>query len=95
MNHARRPCHKTALRQNTKTTCLTTLDRWYLRRRQGVAGAVRQPPAIREAREFRFVAGRLGPDESEFIGERDSFYMASVGATGWPYVQHRGGAKAF
>ena len=38
---------------------------------------------------------RLGPQESEFIGERDSFYMASVGATGWPYVQHRGGGKGF
>ena len=31
----------------------------------------------------------LGPDEREFIAERNSFYMASVGSTGWPYVQHR------
>lgn len=38
---------------------------------------------------------RLGPDESAFLAERDSFYMATVGATGWPYVQHRGGAKGF
>jgi predicted pyridoxine 5'-phosphate oxidase superfamily flavin-nucleotide-binding protein len=38
---------------------------------------------------------RLGPDESAFIAERDSFYMATVGATGWPYVQHRGGPKGF
>jgi len=38
---------------------------------------------------------RLGPDESEFIAERDSFYMATVGETGWPYVQHRGGPKGF
>lgn len=38
---------------------------------------------------------RLGPDEVEFITERDSFYMASIGATGWPYVQHRGGPKGF
>src|SRR5271167_2936651 len=38
---------------------------------------------------------RLGPDEREFLGERDTFYMASVGATGWPYVQHRGGPKGF
>ena len=37
----------------------------------------------------------LGPDEREFIGERDSFYMASIGSTGWPYVQHRGGPKGF
>jgi predicted pyridoxine 5'-phosphate oxidase superfamily flavin-nucleotide-binding protein len=38
---------------------------------------------------------RLGPDETAFLAERDSFYMATVGATGWPYVQHRGGAKGF
>jgi uncharacterized protein len=38
---------------------------------------------------------RLGPNETEFITERDSFYIASVGETGWPYVQHRGGPKGF
>ncbi|HXA50039.1 MAG TPA: pyridoxamine 5'-phosphate oxidase family protein, partial [Candidatus Acidoferrum sp.] len=38
---------------------------------------------------------RLGPDESAFLAERDSFYIATVGATGWPYVQHRGGPKGF
>src|ERR1700722_1484774 len=38
---------------------------------------------------------RLGPDESGFIAERDSFYMATVGATGGPYIQHRGGPKGF
>lgn len=38
---------------------------------------------------------RLGPQESAFLAERDSFYMASIGATGWPYVQHRGGPKGF
>jgi predicted pyridoxine 5'-phosphate oxidase superfamily flavin-nucleotide-binding protein len=40
-------------------------------------------------------ADRLGPEESAFIAERDSFYMATIGATGWPYVQHRGGPKGF
>jgi predicted pyridoxine 5'-phosphate oxidase superfamily flavin-nucleotide-binding protein len=38
---------------------------------------------------------RLGADESAFIAGRDSFYMATVGETGWPYVQHRGGPKGF
>jgi len=38
---------------------------------------------------------RLGPDESAFIAERDSFYMATIGSTGWPYVQHRGGPRGF
>ncbi len=38
---------------------------------------------------------RLGEVESAFITARDSFYMASVGETGWPYVQHRGGPAGF
>jgi len=38
---------------------------------------------------------RLGPDESRFIAERDSFYIATLGGTGWPYVQHRGGPVGF
>lgn len=37
----------------------------------------------------------LGPSEAGFIAQRDSFYMASVGETGWPYVQHRGGPEGF
>jgi predicted pyridoxine 5'-phosphate oxidase superfamily flavin-nucleotide-binding protein len=37
----------------------------------------------------------LGPDEIAFLGERDTFYMASIGSTGWPYIQHRGGPKGF
>jgi len=36
-------------------------------------------------------ADRLGEREEQFIATRDSFYMATVGADGWPYVQHRGG----
>ncbi|UTW12668.1 pyridoxamine 5'-phosphate oxidase family protein [Marinobacterium rhizophilum] len=38
---------------------------------------------------------RLGPREADFIAARDSFYMASVTETGWPYVQHRGGPAGF
>ncbi len=30
-----------------------------------------------------------------FIGERDSFYLATAGGDGQPYIQHRGGAKGF
>tara|TARA_R110002049_G_scaffold177701_1_gene344907 strand:- start:963 stop:2285 length:1323 start_codon:yes stop_codon:yes gene_type:complete len=40
-------------------------------------------------------ADRLTDREASFIGQRDSFYMASVSETGWPYVQHRGGPKGF
>lgn len=38
---------------------------------------------------------RLGPDELGFIAARDSFYLATVSETGWPYVQHRGGPAGF
>jgi len=36
-------------------------------------------------------------DESDrgFIESRESFYIASVSSTGWPYVQHRGGPSGF
>jgi predicted pyridoxine 5'-phosphate oxidase superfamily flavin-nucleotide-binding protein len=34
---------------------------------------------------------RFTDNESAFIEARDSFYMATVSETGWPYVQHRGG----
>lgn len=38
---------------------------------------------------------RFTEHEAAFIAERDSFYMASVSETGWPYVQHRGGPPGF
>ena len=37
----------------------------------------------------------LGPDERAFIAARDSFYMATVSESGWPYIQHRGGPAGF
>jgi predicted pyridoxine 5'-phosphate oxidase superfamily flavin-nucleotide-binding protein len=38
---------------------------------------------------------RFTEAEEEFIAGRDSFYMATVSETGWPYVQHRGGPPGF
>ncbi len=38
---------------------------------------------------------QLGSGEAEFIAQRDSFYLATVSETGWPYVQHRGGPAGF
>jgi predicted pyridoxine 5'-phosphate oxidase superfamily flavin-nucleotide-binding protein len=38
---------------------------------------------------------KLTTFEAQFISERDSFYMGTVGENGWPYVQHRGGPKGF
>ncbi len=37
----------------------------------------------------------LSQREVAFIEARDSFYLASVSETGWPYVQHRGGPTGF
>jgi predicted pyridoxine 5'-phosphate oxidase superfamily flavin-nucleotide-binding protein len=37
----------------------------------------------------------LTASETTFISLRDSFYMASVSETGWPYIQHRGGPNGF
>lgn len=38
---------------------------------------------------------RLSEAEAGFIAARDSLYMATVGETGWPYIQHRGGPRGF
>jgi uncharacterized protein len=38
---------------------------------------------------------RFTQNEADFITSRDSFYMATVSETGWPYVQHRGGPAGF
>ena len=37
----------------------------------------------------------LTDDEREYLAERDSFYLATVSETGWPYVQYRGGPRGF
>ena len=64
-------------------------------------------PGIRAAREANGVgelwettdvdrpADRFSPNETAFIAERDSFYLATVSQTGWPYIQHRGGPRGF
>ena len=38
---------------------------------------------------------RLTDAEARFIQARDSFYLATVSESGWPYVQHRGGPAGF
>ena len=45
-----------------------------------------------EGEDYNFL---LREREASFIAARDSFYMASVSETGWPYLQHRGGAAGF
>lgn len=38
---------------------------------------------------------QISNKEAEFIAQRDSLYLSTVGETGWPYVQHRGGPIGF
>jgi len=38
---------------------------------------------------------QLTSRETDFIVQRDTFYVATVNETGWPYVQHRGGPPGF
>ena len=37
----------------------------------------------------------LGDFEKDFISRRDGFYLSTVGETGWPYIQFRGGPTGF
>lgn len=60
--------------------------------------AAQQHNGSREAyarRDSASESDRLTVNEAGFIAARDSFYMASIGAGGWPYVQHRGGPVGF
>ena len=64
-------------------------------------------PSVRAAQEAngsgaaweRFAKERpsrqFTPEAAAFISARDSFYMATVSESGWPYVQHRGGPPGF
>ena len=58
---------------------------------QARVGADRIWQHFKGHREF----DRFTENEVAFIADRDSFYMATVSETGWPYVQHRGGPRGF
>ncbi|HEY8954646.1 pyridoxamine 5'-phosphate oxidase family protein [Chitinophaga sp.] len=45
--------------------------------------------------ENRSYVDGLTPIEKEFISQMDSFYLASFGENGFPYIQHRGGPRGF
>lgn len=40
-------------------------------------------------------SNQLGPEEIAFIEAQDSFFLASLNDSGWPYIQHRGGPPGF
>ena len=62
-------------------------------------------PSVAQAQEHYFGNSRrmagsvksdaLTEDEIQFIRSRDSFYLATVSESGWPYLQHRGGKPGF
>lgn len=58
---------------------------------QAEMGADHLWTAFKGHREF----DRFTQQEASFIAARDSFYIASVSESGWPYVQHRGGPPGF
>jgi predicted pyridoxine 5'-phosphate oxidase superfamily flavin-nucleotide-binding protein len=58
---------------------------------QAAMGSDRVWQDFKGHREF----DKFTPNEVAFIARRDSFYMATVSETGWPYVQHRGGPPGF
>lgn len=62
-----------------------------VRRAQADMGADHLWSDFKGHREFN----SFGPRETAFIASRDSFYMATLSETGWPYVQHRGGPAGF
>jgi len=58
---------------------------------QAAMGSDRIWQDFKGQREFdRFTAREIA-----FIQARDSFFLATVSETGWPYVQHRGGPAGF
>jgi len=62
-----------------------------LRAAQAANGSVEMWEGFSGHRAFdRFAAA-----EAAFIQARDSFYMATVSESGWPYIQHRGGPVGF
>ncbi|MFJ3671074.1 pyridoxamine 5'-phosphate oxidase family protein [Streptomyces sp. NPDC090106] len=52
-------------------------------------------PGIGEVDASALIRDPLGPAEQDFIAEQDGFYLATVAAGGWPYVQFRGGPAGF
>jgi predicted pyridoxine 5'-phosphate oxidase superfamily flavin-nucleotide-binding protein len=67
--------------QNVLTPSVLAAQEHYYGRRDGIGSAPERDP--------------LTEEERTFIEARDSFYMATITETGWPYIQHRGGPRGF
>jgi predicted pyridoxine 5'-phosphate oxidase superfamily flavin-nucleotide-binding protein len=67
--------------QNALTPSVLAAQEHYHGRRASVGSAPERDP--------------LTDEERAFIEARDSFYMATITESGWPYIQHRGGPRGF
>ena len=67
--------------QNVLTPSVLAAQEHYYGRRASVGSAPERDP--------------LTDEERAFIEARDSFYMATITESGWPYIQHRGGYRGF
>ena len=67
--------------QNMLTPSVLAAQEHYYGRRASIGSAPERDP--------------LTDEERAFIEARDSFYMATITESGWPYIQHRGGPQGF
>jgi predicted pyridoxine 5'-phosphate oxidase superfamily flavin-nucleotide-binding protein len=67
--------------QNVLTPSVLAAQEHYYGRRASIGSAPERDP--------------LTEEERTFIEARDSFYMATISESGWPYIQHRGGPRGF
>ena len=67
--------------QNVLTPSVLAAQEHYYGRRASIGSAPERDP--------------LTDEERTFIEARDSFYMATITESGWPYIQHRGGPLGF
>ena len=67
--------------QNVLTPSVLAAQEHYYGRRASIGSAPERDP--------------LTDEERTFIEARDSFYIATITESGWPYIQHRGGPRGF
>ena len=67
--------------QNVLTPSVLAAQEHYYGRRASIGSAPERDP--------------LTDEERTFIEARESFYMAIITESGWPYIQHRGGPRGF
>jgi predicted pyridoxine 5'-phosphate oxidase superfamily flavin-nucleotide-binding protein len=88
--HCRRCDHKVSLGlRNCRVPLTSAIERIALVHRPGdvFAGGARSASLNCSNRP----SDGFSANEAAFIAERDSFFLATVSQTGWPYIQHRGG----